>query len=163
MAFFTAAMNTSPISAVVPVDEPSTRITESSLAPVLSATRTRVYGRIKPRSPPSLHRPRRPALTGTRPRPRTPRAPSRCRRDAARLRVTVLRTAGRGAVAVAAARGAAVVFLAAVVCLAAVVFVAVDFAAVVFLLVFSAIRRSLSFLQHGQRARDAAAGGGQPP
>ena len=38
----TAAMNTSPIEAEVPLDEPSTRITESSLAPVLSATRTRV-------------------------------------------------------------------------------------------------------------------------
>src|SRR2546426_4822555 len=46
IAFFTAAMKTSPISAVVPVDEASTRITESSRAPVLSAQRTRVYGRI---------------------------------------------------------------------------------------------------------------------
>src|SRR5207249_10857436 len=79
---------------------------------------------------------------------------------AARLRVTVLRTAGRGAVAVAAARGAAaVVFLAAVVFFAAVVFVAVavladvDFFAV-FSAFFSAIRRrSLSLLQHGQRTR----------
>src|SRR5687768_12918469 len=88
---------------------------------------------------------------------------------AARLRVTVLRTAGRGAVAVAAAaRGAAgVVFFVAVVFFAA-VFVAVaaladvDFFAV-FSAFFSAIRRSLSLLQHSQRARDPSAGRGQPP
>src|SRR5213592_2990828 len=79
---------------------------------------------------------------------------------AARLRVTVLRTAGRGAVA--AARGAAVVVFFAAVVFSAVVFAAVDFAAVTFLVVFSAIRRSLSLLQHGQRTRDTAAGGGQP-
>ena len=77
---------------------------------------------------------------------------------AARLRVTVLRTAGRGAVAVAAARGAAaVVFLAAVVFFAAVVFAAVDFAAVTFLFCFSGIRGSLSLLQHGQRTRELTA------
>ena len=42
MACFTAAMNTSPIAALVPVELPRTRITESSRAPVLSAQRTRV-------------------------------------------------------------------------------------------------------------------------
>src|SRR5213594_622257 len=88
---------------------------------------------------------------------------------AARLRVTVLRTTERGAVAVAAARGAAavLVFFAAAVFFTAVVFAAVaaladvDFFAV-FSAFFSAIRRSLSLLQHGQRTRDAAARGGQP-
>ena len=87
---------------------------------------------------------------------------------AARFRVTVFRTAGRAAaagtaVATAAARGAAaVVFFAAVFFFAATVFVAVDFAAVVFFVVFSASRRSLSILHHSQCARDAPAGGGQP-
>src|SRR6266849_1586434 len=82
---------------------------------------------------------------------------------AARLRVTVLRTAGRGAVAVAAARGAAaVVFFAAALFFAAVVFVAVDFAAVVFLSCFSGIRGSLSLRHHREGARDAAARGRQP-
>src|SRR3981081_1047384 len=45
IACFTAAMNTSPMEALVPVELPSTGITESSRAPVLSAQRTRVYGR----------------------------------------------------------------------------------------------------------------------
>src|SRR5438093_1574963 len=114
MAFFTAAMNTSPISAVVPEDERRTRITESSRAPVLSAQRTRVYGLIT-----LLTLPLAPALRprararGSRRSLRPPRAASRHPRRAERprrprRRATVRLATGRAATAArAGALGAA--------------------------------------------------------